>query len=175
MVHLAMHDAYFWRYVAGPRPAPDYPIFYSFAFSTSYPAAQRDAAVAGAAYAVLMALYPALSDLFVTGSDLFRPGMEATFDLGSRIGAAVVDIRSNDGSSEASGDVRPNRNRYDHREDPTNLGQGLLHPSRSPTHEPNGFRREAIYAELSCLPFWTCNNRVSCFRSSATLLQCKEG
>ena len=129
ITHVAMHDAYFWPHLtSGGRPNPDHPLFFAYSFNNPYDANQRDAAVAGAAFAALMGLYPALSDLFVTGSDLFRPGMEAAFDVGISIGQAVLSYRRNDGSSEASGDVRPNGNRYDHREDPLNLGQGLLHP-----------------------------------------------
>jgi vanadium chloroperoxidase len=125
-----MHDAYFWQHLAsgGARPNPDYPLFYSYTLNTAYDATQREAVVAGSAYAALMALYPAFGDLFTLGKDLFRPGMEAPFDLGVQIGNEVIQKRSNDRSAEASGGVKKRGNRYDHREDPTNLGQGLLHP-----------------------------------------------
>jgi hypothetical protein len=130
IVHIAIHDAYFWPYLktGGTPPNPNYPLFYSYPFNTQYDANERAAVISGAAYAALTALYPAQRDLFRLGKDVFRPGMEASFDLGIQIGNEVIDNRRLDGSSAASGDVRPNGNRYDHREDPTNLGQGLLHP-----------------------------------------------
>lgn len=136
IIHLAMHDAFFGLTgrppissalagLSGPinpysNVAPHAPQPWS--------ADNEGAAVSGAAAATMTALYPdfrTLVDDMLRGFQ-FGAGNPA-FDFGFKVGAAIVDSRKSDGSSD-SGGVDPIDAYWRHREDPTDFTQGLLGP-----------------------------------------------
>ncbi|MGQ7790935.1 phosphatase PAP2 family protein [Faunimonas sp. B44] len=132
MVHIAMHDAFFSLVppaggtgIAGLDRGFG-PYLPSLPNKGGATAADAGEAVSAAACIVLCALYPH-----------FRPVIEAAraslcinkaapgWVYGCRVGKAVLDDRDGDGSDK--GGSAPELKRYwRHREDPGNLGQGLL-------------------------------------------------
>lgn len=135
IVHIAMHDAFF-----GLKNRPSFVVPTIDGLSNpinpylgaALPAAADwsdenvAGAVSGAASKVLLVLYPDFEYLiqdalrgFDFGSN--HPG----FTFGEKVAEAVLNLRNGDGS-EDNGNVIAIKAFWRHREDPTDLGQGLL-------------------------------------------------
>jgi vanadium chloroperoxidase len=132
MVHVAMHDAFFGRPGALPPSSLaglQGPIntFINVAPLGPPPAsaANEGAAVSAAAATVLKDLYPEFGALVGDALRGFDFGTNPGFTFGEKVGNAVIADRKNDGADE--GGAAPEITGYwRHREDPTDLGQGLL-------------------------------------------------
>jgi membrane-associated phospholipid phosphatase len=134
IVHIAMHDAFFG--IPGTLPpgstiaglaGPITPFLNLSGISTTgLTTAHVGAAVSAAASEVLIALYPdfrQIVDDALRGFDF--PASDPGWQFGIQVAQRALQDRSNDGSDEGGG--VPEINRYwRHREDPTDLGQGLL-------------------------------------------------
>jgi len=133
MVHVAMHDAFFGR--TGLPPIVSSHLGLQGPINTFLnvaplgpPAgtpANEGAAVSGAAATVLLSLYPDFSALVDDALRGFDFGASPAFDFGVRVGNAVLADRQNDGADQG-GAVPPIGRYWQHREDPTDLGQGFF-------------------------------------------------
>src|SRR3954468_7345787 len=133
MVHIAMHDAFFGRPgalpgsgLAGLQPPINPFLNVAPLNPPNASPANEGPAVSAAAATVLKDLYPEFKSLVEDALLGFDFGMNAPgFDFGEKVGKAVIDDRKNDGS-DAAGGVPDIKAYWRHREDPTDLGQGLL-------------------------------------------------
>lgn len=134
IVHLAMHDAFFGRKNLPPINSSiaglQEPIKTYLNVSALNPptgsAANEGAAVSGAASETLRRLYPDFSSIVDDALLGFAFGPQSdAFDFGVRVGKAIFEDRSDDGSDEG-GSVKPINGYWRHREDPTDIGQGFL-------------------------------------------------
>jgi hypothetical protein len=128
IVHLAMHDAYFG---INPGFAP-----YLGAGLPAVPAgADPEAAIAGAAHAVLSALYPAQKAFFdarhaAAGLFAGKPDTDG-HTFGRKVAAKILALRKNDpgfGDDGYASSVAPGH----HRQDPDNTDQGFYAPFYGP-------------------------------------------
>ena len=121
IVHLAMYDAYaaIAASSAYPRYLPTTP-----AAPTGTPSA-RDA-VAGAAFRTLSVLYDAQRDFFEAQLSAFDRKSDS-FRFGEEIGQMLLDLRANDMDARDGGYL-PSPDRFRHRRDPDNPGQGFHAP-----------------------------------------------
>jgi len=134
MVHIAMHDAFFGRTgLAVPSALPalnPLPVPFTNTAVLGPPAASpanEGAAVSGAAATMLLALYPSFRSIVddaLRGFD-FGPVNAGAFAFGESVARQLIAQRQADGAEEG-GAVPPIPGYWRHREDPTDLGQGLL-------------------------------------------------
>jgi vanadium chloroperoxidase len=122
IVHLAMYDAYA-RVVNNPANFP----IYNDGFSPVNPpgGSARDA-VAGAAFATLSTLYKTQVDFFQTQLNAFDV-TNASYQFGMEIGEAMLELRENDPDARDCGYMFSTE-RFRHRVDPDNPGQGFYSP-----------------------------------------------
>ncbi|HEX8197308.1 MAG TPA: hypothetical protein VF571_14035 [Pyrinomonadaceae bacterium] len=140
IVHLAVYDAYagivggagFPRYLQPPnQPAPP----------AGIPPAQARDAVAGAAYTTLVGLYRTQKDFFDGQLNAFNFNLPppitvpptpptplvTAFDFGVAVGRALLKLRENDMDARDCG-YMSSPDRFRHRPDPDNPGQGFHAP-----------------------------------------------
>ena len=125
IVHLAMYDAYagitggaqYPRYLPAPPPPAPPPL----------PAklSARDA-VAGAAHRTLRELYSLQADFLDAQLSAFDQ-TNTSFGFGVAVGEFLLDLRANDMDARDGG-YMPSNDRFRHRRDPDNPGQGFHAP-----------------------------------------------
>jgi vanadium chloroperoxidase len=131
MVHIAMHDAFFGRTglpafgLASLTPPPATFIGVGGLGPPAATAASEGAAVSGAAATILTHLYPDFRELVDDALRGFDFGANPGFTFGVAVANALIAARQNDGSADG-GAVPGITGYWKHREDPTDLGQGLL-------------------------------------------------
>ncbi|WP_194838153.1 vanadium-dependent haloperoxidase [Nocardia sp. XZ_19_369] len=125
IVHLAMYDGYIG--VLGdsaqyPPYLPDLP--------PAPPGANADAAVAGAAHSTLTSLFPsqrAAFDQALEEAGLSGPGVAEGLAFGRLVAERILADRADDPDASGAG-YQPSPERFHHRVDPFNPGQGFHGP-----------------------------------------------